>query len=135
MSRVLADTSIWIAYFNGRDAHHQQASMLLERLEQRPVISNYIFSETVTFCAYRLGHAVASRAGTLLLDPDVTQLIRLTSQDERAAWELFLKRPDKTYSFADCASFVLMRRLGIQQAATLDADFAREGFEVLPGEP
>ncbi len=43
-----------------------------------------------------------------------------------------LERPGKTYSFADCTSFVLMRRLGITRAATLDADFAREGFEVLP---
>ncbi|MHC4137096.1 MAG: hypothetical protein ACYTDU_05895 [Planctomycetota bacterium] len=34
---------------------------------------------------------------------------------------------------ADCTSFVLMRRLGIEQAASLDAGFAREGFVVLPG--
>ncbi len=30
------------------------------------------------------------------------------------------------------ASFILMRRLGLQRAISLDADFEREGFELLP---
>jgi len=70
------------------------------------------------------------QAGATLLDTDVVDLVRVTSSDERAAWELFLQRPDKTYSYTDCTSFVLMRRLGIAQAAAFDADFEREGFEV-----
>ena len=37
-----------------------------------------------------------------------------------------------TYSFTDCTSFVLMRRLAIEEVATLDADFTREGFRVCP---
>jgi predicted nucleic acid-binding protein len=36
------------------------------------------------------------------------------------------------YSYTDCTSFVLMRRLRIQQAIALDADFQREGFLLLP---
>ena len=58
--------------------------------------------------------------------------LRITPEDENAAWELFCKRPDHTYSFTDCTSFVIMRRLGIKTAAALDDDFASEGFESLP---
>jgi uncharacterized protein len=69
---------------------------------------------------------------TLLLDPIVVDLLRLTPDDEHRAWTLFLERPDKTYSYTDGTSFVLMRRLRLQQAIALDADFRREGFLLLP---
>ena len=51
---------------------------------------------------------------------------------EDAAWDLFQKRRDKTYWFTDCTSFVVMRRLGLEAAITLDDDFRREGFSALP---
>lgn len=35
-------------------------------------------------------------------------------------------------SLVDCTSFEVMRRTGTIRAFTLDADFARHGFEVLP---
>ncbi len=59
-------------------------------------------------------------------------LVRLTPEDEQAAWALLVARPDKQYSFTDCTSFALMRRLGLTMALTLDTDFEREGFEVVP---
>ena len=52
--------------------------------------------------------------------------------DERAAWSLFEKRPDKSYSFTDCTSFVLMRRERIGAAVALDQHFTQEGFVVAP---
>jgi predicted nucleic acid-binding protein len=58
--------------------------------------------------------------------------VRITSDDELAAWELFDARADKEYSFTDCTSFVLMRRLGISTALAADDDFVQEGFEVVP---
>jgi hypothetical protein len=61
-------------------------------------------------------------------------LVRVTPNDEQAAWRLFLDRPDKDYSFTDCTSFVLVRRLGLRRVVATDADFQREGFDVVPGE-
>ena len=68
----------------------------------------------------------------------VTQGMYVTSgwywdlNDETRAWKLFARRADKEYSFTDCVSFEIMRRLGITRAAALDDDFRREGFTVLP---
>lgn len=59
-------------------------------------------------------------------------LIRLTGGDDAEAWRLFLDRPDKGYSYTDCTSFVLMRRLGIGEALTLDEHFVQEGFVMRP---
>jgi uncharacterized protein len=74
--------------------------------------SNFIFDETVILCLYRL-YQVAARVGEVLLDQAVVDLVRITPEDEQRAWALWLARPDKTYSYTDCTSFVVMRRLGI----------------------
>jgi uncharacterized protein len=132
MERLFCDTSAWFAYINKADADHRRVSQVLERFSGRLVTSNFIFDEVVTLCLYRLGHRVAANAGGLLRSGRVADLIRLSSEDERLAWELFLARPDKSYSYTDCTSFVLMRRLGLDRAAALDADFEREGFRVVP---
>src|SRR5688572_1389292 len=89
-------------------------------------------SEThLTLCRYRLDYDVATQVGETLLAPGVVDLIQVTPEDERAAWTLFKERPDKHYSFTDCTSFALMRRLRLTDALALDDDFGREGFEVL----
>ena len=36
-------------------------------------------------------------------------------------------------SLVDCTSFELMRRLGLTDVLALDADFASQGFNLLPG--
>ena len=132
MERAFVDTSAWFAYANRLDPDHTRIRTVLRTFQGRLVTSNFIFDETVTLCLYRLGHQVAATVGAVLLDPTVVDLLRLTLDDEQRAWALFLARPDKTYSYTDCTSFVLMRRLSIQHAIALDADFQREGFVLLP---
>ena len=67
-----------------------------------------------------------------MTDPDEVDMVRVTVEDERAAWNLFCERADQRYSFTDCTSFVLMRRLRLPTALALDADFSAEGFGVAP---
>ena len=132
MERAFVDTSAWFAYANRQDPDHTRIRNVLRTFQGRLVTSNFIFDETVTLCLYRLGHQVAATVGVVLLDPTVVDLLRLTPDDEQRAWALFLARPDKTYSYTDCTSFVLMRRLRLHRAIALDADFQREGFVLLP---
>lgn len=132
MLRLFVDTSAWFAFANRDDPEHKGVAALLGNSQGRLITSNFIFDETVTLCLYRLGHAVAEKVGCVLLDSARVDLLRITPEDENVAWKLFCKRPDHTYSFTDCTSFVIMRRLGIRTAAALDDDFASEGFESLP---
>lgn len=132
MLRLFVDTSAWFALANRDDPEHKGVAALLGHSKGRLITSNFIFDETVTLCLYRLGHAVAEKVGYVLLDSARVDLLRITPEDENAAWKLFCTRPDHTYSFTDCTSFVIMRRLGIRTAAALDEDFASEGFESLP---
>jgi predicted nucleic acid-binding protein len=132
MERLFVDTSAWFAFGNKSDPDHKRVVKALARFGGRLVSSSFIFDETITLCAYRLGHRAAAVVGRTLLDPEVLDLVQVSSDDERRAWDLFLAREDQAYSFTDCTSFVLMRRLELRRAAALDADFQREGFEITP---
>ena len=130
MERLFVDTSAWFAFVNASDPDHAPVSAVLREHEGRLVTSNFVFDETVTLCRYRLGHELAARTGAVLRDE--IEVVRVTADDERTAWSLFLERDDKRYSFTDCASFVVMRRLGLTVAVAVDDDFRQEGLRTLP---
>ena len=132
MERFFVDTSAWFAYVNKGDCEHGPVRQVLRNVKGRLVTSNFIFDETITFCLHRLGYQAAVKVGKTLLNTAEIDLIRVTPADERQAWSLFLQRPDNTYSYTDCTSFVVMRRLSMQYAISLDSDFRREGFHLLP---
>ena len=66
------------------------------------------------------------------------------SESPRVRWEwinaeraekaraLFFRRKDKSFSFTDCTSFVILRELHINQVLTGDRHFKKTGFEILP---
>jgi len=132
MERLFVDTSAWFAFANRQDPQHANVGDVLNGFSGRVVTSNFIFDETVSLCLYRLGHHVARAVGSVLMDPNEVDLVRVTAEDEHAAWELFSNRSDQRYSFTDCTSFVVMRRLALPKALALDSDFSAEGFSVVP---
>lgn len=60
----------------------------------------------------------------------LARIFYLTRAQQREAWAFFQQYDDKTFSFTDCTSFVLMRRLGLTHVFTFDADFERTGLFV-----
>ena len=132
MERLFVDTSAWFAFANRKDLNHARVRAVLRQFPGRLVSSNFVFDETISLCLYRLGHKAARTAGSVLMDPDIVDLVRITAEDEQAAWALFCNRSDHRFSFTDCTSFVVMRRLGLPKALALDDDFRVEGFEVVP---
>ena len=132
MKRVFVDTSAWYAYARHDDPDHEAVREALEEWEGRLVTSNFVFDEVATLVSARLGHAAAVRVGEALKDPGTVELVRLTAEDEEDAWDHFKRRKDKGYSFTDCASFALMRRLRIPTAVTTDRHFLQAGFQVQP---
>jgi hypothetical protein len=78
----------------------------------------------------RLGRA---RAGQFLrgMATSHTTIIRARAQDEGRARAVLARYADKDFSFADAISFVVMQRLGITRAFTLDDHFVQFGFTVL----
>jgi predicted nucleic acid-binding protein len=129
---LFVDTSAWFSYINARDPDHERLQAILDAYAALPLTSTYVFDEIVTLTRARLGHRIACLVGKTLLDPKLVTLLHVTPSDERAAWKLFEKRADKSYSFTDCTSFIVMQRQKIGLALTLDHHFAQEGFRTVP---
>lgn len=129
---LFVDTGAWFAYVNRSDPDHPEVRTSLDEFDGRLLTTNYVFDETVTLCRARLGHEVALDVGETLRDRGVVELVRASAEDEAAAWELFRSRSDKEYSFTDCVSFAVMRRMEVDLAAAVDEDFRQEGFQVVP---
>ncbi len=132
MRGLFIDTSAWVATLERASPAHDAVLTLLREFPGQLYTSNFVFDEVVTLARLRHGHGTAKTLGQSILAESDVHVLHVSEEDEATAWRLFLDRPDKTYSFTDCTSFVLMRRLALEEVATLDADFAREGFHVRP---
>ena len=129
IERVFVDTSAIYAYINAKDPDHDRIKDFLNGFEGQLLTSNFIFDEIITLVVARMGHDRAVLTGQVLLNPEIFITIRVGLSDERSAWELFLNRQDKTYSFTDCTSFVIMRKMDIIRYLALDPHFQQEGFK------
>jgi len=123
---IFIDTSAWFAIKDVGDAGYASA---MNFMSQRPhlVTTNFIIDETITLVRAHLGHRDAVDIGERLWRGEMATIIWITREDEQAAWELFRRYDDKDFSFTDCTSFVVMRRLGITQAFTFDDHFGQTG--------
>lgn len=132
MDRLFVDTGAWCPFFNTADPGHNAVTGVLEQWEHRLVTTAYVFDELVTLLRHRVHHRAAVLAGRALRSGDLALMLTPEPADIETAWQLFERSRDKAYSFTDCVSFAVMRRLGVKTAATLDAHFRQAGFQVLP---
>jgi predicted nucleic acid-binding protein len=63
--------------------------------------------------------------GRDLLAHNIAEVIEVTSTDLEKAFIAFSTYQDKSWSFTDCTSLVVMKRLGIGQAIALDYHFGQ----------
>lgn len=133
MPYIFVDTGAWYALLDEDDANHHAAVKFKDSLPHPLMTSNYIVDEVLTLARNRLSHKVAVEIGQKLWDESIANLIRVTPQDEKKAWEIFVKYRDKAFSFTDCTSFALMERVGITEVFAFDEHFKQYGnFIVLP---
>ena len=134
MSFIFADTSAWVALLDHKDRNYQAANnfFCFQSLNQPFLTTNFIVSETITAVRFKLRHTPAVEIAEELYAEKFTKLFRVTPEVEAEALMLFKKYADKTFSFTDCISFVVMRNFGIAQAFTFDKHFRQMGFQAVP---
>ena len=96
-----------------------------EEIEAAPrlVTTDYVIDETLTLLRAR-GHLQrALQLGALLWEGKISRLEYLQPADLERAWTIFSQFRDKAWSFTDCTSLAVMRRLGVTSAISLDAHF------------
>jgi uncharacterized protein len=132
-ARVLLDASFWIALRDAREPWHSRARGLAQGLLRRRV--RFVFTSLIL--AETLAHFSRSplMRGQLMDDARANPAMEwepVPHADELAAFDLLRQHRDKSYSFCDAVSFVLMRRLGLRQAVSFDEHFRQFGeFEII----
>lgn len=129
---TFVDTSAWVALIDQTDQHHKVADEFYHHFKQPFLTTNFIINETITLLRNKLSHELAAEAAHGLYGEKVAKLIRITTETERDALKLFEKYNDKTFSFTDCTSFVVMQNMDIKQAFTFDKHFQQMGFTKVP---
>jgi predicted nucleic acid-binding protein len=124
---MFVDTSAWYAGIVPTDPQYHVVRRTLAS-GGRLVTTDYVLDETLTLLKAR-GHVDrARRFGTRILEGKAARLEFISERDIQQAWLVFTTFRDKAWSFTDCTSFIVMKRLTITQALALD-----EHFHQMPG--
>jgi len=119
---VFVDTSVWYAAADSADASNSRAKAILGAGEPL-VTSDHILIETWALLRHRIHYKAAQRFWEALRG-GVAAIEPVGPADLEAAWTIGVSYPDQDFSIVDRTSFALMRRLGIERAASFDSDFA-----------
>ena len=133
---IFVDTSLFVAAVATRDAHHEDARLLISRFASAGLLtSNQVRGETWTFLNRRYGHRVAVAFLDMLERTSLVELAGVDDELEAQALRWLRRHDEREYSFVDATSFALMRSRRITEAMTFDQDFAAAGFTtVVAGE-
>jgi predicted nucleic acid-binding protein len=119
---LFVDTSIWYAAVDASDRDNGRAKAILKSGE--PLLTtDHILVEAWMLFSRRLGRGVAEQFWGKLREGAVA-IESVGPADLEAAWQIGQSWQDQDFSIVDRTSFAVMRRLGIERAASLDDHFA-----------
>jgi predicted nucleic acid-binding protein len=107
-----------------RDAAMEGGSVL--------VTTDYVVDETLTLIRMRLGLDAAEAWWQQVEGSSRVRWEWIDQPRAEKARAVFFRYRDKSYSFTDCTSLVVMRELKLRQVLTTDDHFRQLGFQVLP---
>jgi predicted nucleic acid-binding protein len=134
MSEAFLDTSFAIALAAPADLLHAKAIELADRCEDegwRLVTTHAVLPEIGdAFPKQPLRPIGVGLLEQLALDTRI-EVVPLSEDLYRRAFELCHDRPDKNWGLTDCISFIDMSDRGIVDALTADSHFRQAGFRPL----
>ncbi len=121
---LFVDSSVFIAYANSSDVHHENAVKIIRKLKEGSfgdgITTDYIFDEVVSVIMRKVNKKESILFGQHLLNSEIL-LLPIDSVVFEEAWKLFQK--EKLLSFTDSSSVAFMKLYGITVIATFDKAF------------
>jgi len=124
---IFVDTSAWFAIYSLRDVNHAAAICEARSFREQLITTDYVVDETLTLLRARGENRRAIAFGQRVIDGNSAQIVTISELDFASAWKLFHTYHDKTWSFTDCTSRVIIERFGIRQAFAFDDHFRQFG--------
>lgn len=126
----LLDTTVFIAATFLRERHHEQGREIVTSVEKgdlgRPVITDYILDEIVTFVRRKKSPAASIDVLDAVLYSPHLRLVKVEDRHFEAGLQLF--RTYERLSFTDAVSVAVMRDLNLEVIYGFDS-----GFDGIPG--
>ena len=124
------DTTIFIAATFPKEKHHKEGKGIITSVETaalgKPVITDYILDEVVTFVRKRKSIAASIETLDAILYSPRLRFVKVDNRIFEAGIQLF--RTYEKLSFTDAVSVATMRDLGIEIIYSFDS-----GFDGIPG--
>ncbi len=131
---VFVDTCGWIAILNADDALHEHACKRLLELGNAGrslVTTDWVLAETGNGLARTAARSSFANAVRRFQSSPHCRLVRIDTALFDRAIRFYDQSGDKSWGLVDCASFVLMRDEGIDDALSSDRHFSQAGFQRL----
>jgi predicted nucleic acid-binding protein len=138
---IFVDAGLFYARLAEDDENHAAANLFFNGLAlSLPLITTNIVVYEAHALLLRLDRGPpraavdpVSRRFLHQVDAGLCRVVNVTDGDHRAARELLERHRDKSYSFCNALSFIVMERFGLEIAASFDRHFKQYGkFTVLP---
>ncbi len=124
---IFVDTGAWFASVVPSDSDHLAATTWISRNTQPLLTTDYVVDETLTLLKARREKSRVIALGDSFFSGQLATIYYLTETDIQLTWQVFRQFSDKDWSFTDCASKVVMEKLGITQAFSFDRHFRQFG--------
>lgn len=138
MNGVFVDTGGWIALMVRDDRYYRPATLYYRELSTSGTSlwsSNYVLSETYTRLRYDAGLRFAKAFHVIVEEARAARRLKIewvTPELDQEAWQVFSEYDDHAFSFVDCTSFVIARRVRADAVFGFDRSFRTMGFALAP---
>jgi predicted nucleic acid-binding protein len=130
---IFVDTGAWYASLVPTDPDHPRAVQWLAANHSPLLTTDYVIDETLTLLRVRGERKRALLLGARFFHHRLAEIHKVTAADLTLAWKTFEQFDDKSWSFTDCISKVVMEQLRIKVAFAFDHHFHQFGtIQVVP---
>lgn len=134
---IFIDTSALYALEVENDINHLKALRFMrEELSMGKygilITSDYVIDECLTLLRMKYGVRPAVKFYDKIRMSRSLKIIWVDEELFEEAFTYFKRNKKLKWSFTDCTSFIIMKKLGIDKAFTFDENFVEAGFQILP---
>lgn len=136
--KIFVDTGAFLAILDRDQDIHPQAKSALHSLQQQHAIfytSSFVISETYTRIIYDLHIKIAERFNQMIEVGEEIGLLYVFWIDpslDREIYPVYKKFSDHRLSYADAASYLLVKKFRLDGIFTFDEGFKKVGLPVKP---
>ena len=126
---IFLDTGFIISLFNKKDKNHKKAKKIMIKTLEKDnntvfIYSDYIFDELITFMKRRkISPNIIQKNGDKIFKSKLWTKVQISETLFQKSWKMIKNYKDKSWSFTDVSSFVIMKELSIKYFLSYDDHF------------